>query len=71
MDIARQKLLQRLASQLIRVGVGLAQDLGMLDVIERRRRNLTVDDLQTYGFEGTLTNVDSPYARLRCRHFFP
>ncbi len=43
--VAREELLQRLAGQLIGVGVGLAEDLRVLDVIEgggrhRRRRHV-------------------------------
>ena len=32
--VAREELLERLAGELIGVGVGLAEDLGMLDVVE-------------------------------------
>ena len=40
--VARQELLERLAGQLVGVGVGLAEDLGMLDVVERGGDDLPV-----------------------------
>ena len=44
--VARQELLERLARQLVGVGVGLAEDLGVLDVVEGGGGRNAVDHLQ-------------------------
>ena len=60
--VARQELLERLAGQLIGVGVGLAEDLGMLDVVEGGGDDLAVDFLEADGLEGALAEIDAPNA---------
>ncbi len=45
--VARQELLERLARELVGVGIGLAEDLGMLNVVEVRRRDLAIGQLET------------------------
>src|SRR5205085_1036578 len=57
--VARQKLLQSLARQLVGVGVGLAEDLGVLDVIEGGGLEFAVDLLKADGLEGALPQVDA------------
>ena len=64
--IARQEFFQGLAHQLVGIGIGLAQDLRMLDVIEGGGRRLTVDIHEANGLESTLTHVNAPNARLFC-----
>ena len=60
--VARQELLQRLAGELVRVGVGLGEDLRVLDVVEGGGGGLAVDEFQPQGLEGTLADVDAPDA---------
>ena len=63
--VARQELGQRLAGQLIGVGVGLAEDFRMFDVIEGGGRDGAVDDFEANGLEGALTEIDAPDAGRR------
>ncbi len=58
--VARQERLQGVADQFVRLGIGLAEDLGILDVIEMRGDKLAFDVLQAEGLEGTLADVDAP-----------
>ena len=58
--VAGEELLQRLAGELVRVGVGLAQDLRVLDVVEGGRRHGPVDHLQPQRLERRLTDVNPP-----------
>src|SRR5262249_23706484 len=58
--VVGQELLQRLADELVGVGVGLAEDLGILDVVEGGGDDLAVDLLQSDRLEGTLPQVDAP-----------
>src|SRR5262249_20339538 len=58
--------LQGLARQLVGVGVGLAEDLGVLDVVEGGGRDLAVDQFHAQSLEGTLTDVNAPNAWLVC-----
>ena len=60
--VARQELVQRLAGQLVGVGVGLAEDLGMLDVVEGGGDELSVDFLEADRLEAALAEVDAPNA---------
>ncbi len=60
--VARQELFQRLAGQLVGVGVGLAEDLGMLDVVEGGGGDFAVDQFQADGLEGALAEIDAPDA---------
>ena len=61
--VTRQKLLQRLAGQLVRVGVGLAEDFWVLDVIEGGGGNLPLDLLHPQRFQRALPNINAPHAR--------
>ena len=60
-----RNLCQRLAGQLVGVGVGLAEDLGMLDVVEGGGGDLAVDDFEADGLEGALAEIDAPDAGRR------
>src|SRR5208282_4756124 len=60
--VARQELFHRLARELVGVGIGLAEDLGVLDVIEGGSGNLAADVFQTNGFESALPQVNAPNA---------
>jgi len=61
-----QELLQRFARQLIRVGVRLAQDLGVLDVVERRGDRLAIAELHSQRLKGALAEIDPPNAGCVC-----
>src|SRR5262249_22446646 len=67
--VARKKLFQRLARELIGVRVGLVKDLGVFDIIKGSGGHLAVDQFEPQGFEGALAHVDSPHARL-VRHSY-
>ncbi len=62
--VARQELVERLAGQLVGVGVGLAEDFGMLDVIEGGGDELSVDHFKADGLEAALPEIDAPDAGL-------
>ena len=57
---------QRLPHELIGVGVGLAENLRMLDVIEVTGRHLPIGFHQANGLQSALADVDPPDARLFC-----
>src|SRR5262249_45062559 len=59
--IARQEGLERLTRQLVRVCVGLAEDLRVLDVVEGGRGDGPFDDLKTQRLQGALADVDAPH----------
>src|SRR5262249_10145851 len=60
--VARQERFQGLARELVGVGIRLAEDLGVFDVVEMRGRDLAVHQFQTQRLEGTLAQVDAPDA---------
>ncbi len=60
--VAREELLERLADEGVRVGVGLGEDLGVLDVVERGGGGLPVDQFEAQRLEGALADVDAPNA---------
>jgi len=60
--VALEELLEGLAGELVGVGVGLGEDLGVFDVFERGCRDDAVDLFEPKGLQGTLTNVDAPDA---------
>ena len=64
--VAGEELLQRLAGELVGVGVGLGEDLGVLDEVEGGGRDDVVDQFQPEGFDGTLAYVNPPDAVLHC-----
>ena len=65
--IASQKLCQRLADQLLGIRIGLAQNLRVFDVVERRRHQHAVLRvvLTAHGLERTVTDIDAPNTCLR------
>src|SRR5262249_54257153 len=63
-DVSGQELFQRFAGQLIRGGIGLTEDLGVFDIVERGGRDLVIDQGQTDGLESTLANVYPPNSGL-------
>ncbi len=67
--VARKKLLQRLGNQLGRFGLGLAEDFGVFDIIERIGRNAArfFAANTTQGFDAALANVNAPHT-LILRH---
>jgi hypothetical protein len=64
--IARQELLERLARQELGVGVGLGENLRMLDIVEGGGGRLAVDHLQAHRLQGALADVDAPIPGLNC-----
>ena len=67
-ELATQGLQAEARSQGRRVGIGLAQDLGMLDVFERGGDDLAFLHFDANGFQGTLPQIDAPNPRLNGRH---
>ena len=66
--LSRRDLLQVGGIGLFGLGVGLAEDLGVLDVIEGGGGDLAVDLLEAEGFEAALAEVDAPDAGLWLGH---
>ena len=62
--VARQEFFECLSGEGIGIGVGLRQDFGMFNIIEGGRRYFIVNELQSNGFEGALTNINTPNAGL-------
>jgi len=58
--VPRQERVEGLAGELVRIGVGLGEDFRVLDVVECRCRQDAVNKFEPQGFEGTLTDVDTP-----------
>ena len=63
-----RNLLERLADELVGIGVGLGEDFGVFDVVEGGGRQVAVDVLQAQSLDAALANVDAPDAGGRCRH---
>jgi len=68
--VAGQELLERLARELVGVGIGLAEDLGVFDVVEGRGRERTFVVLEAERLEGTLAEVDAPHTGCLDCHTF-
>src|SRR5205085_1138607 len=72
--VAREELLQRLAAELVGVGVGLAEDLGVLDEVEGGGGHLPVLLDEADGLQAALPQVDAPNPRgllCHCTHSPP
>ena len=63
-----QKLIERIARELIGVGIGLTEDFRMLDVLERGGDDLPFFHFEANRLEGALPQVDSPNADGTCSH---
>src|SRR5579871_939312 len=64
--VARQELIKGFPRELIGVGIGLAEDFGMFDVIEGGGDDFAVNFLQADRLQAALAQVDAPNAdRLR------
>ena len=63
-----EKLIEGLGDQLFGNGVGLAENLGMGDVVEGGRLHLVggIVDLQADGLQTRLPDIDAPCTRFRC-----
>ena len=66
--LLREELVQRLAGQLVGVGVGLAEDFGMFDIVEGGGDELSINFLEADGLQAALAEVDAPDAVLGSSH---